>query len=205
MRAYDDNDGQGLDPRRAATSAAGTATVTDSDAVTPVDAAVTEAYERFSDGLARERLLLERVVFKLTQLHQMLLAGDGRFLAWASDELEGALDDVGQAELERSLHVLTLAEAIGADPEALPLSVIVASAPQPWAAIIADHQSAMTAMQAEAARLCVENRRSAENGHRVVSEALDRSQGLEPAGRPATRAAGPWSTEATDSRVERRL
>jgi hypothetical protein len=51
--------------------------------------------------LTRERLLVELVVFKLVELRQLLLAGETRFLPWASEEVERAVRAVRVLEVER--------------------------------------------------------------------------------------------------------
>lgn len=162
-----------------------------------------DGMDRLADVLGRERLLMEQVVFKLTQLRHLLLAGDGRFLAWASDELQHALQALGEAEVVRAVVVLELAEALGLDDGEPTLAEIVTRAAPPWSAIMADHRAAMVAMHEEIRGLTAGNRRLAEAGHRIVTEALDRASGLTPSAEPAT--GGRWDTVVTDARLERRL
>src|SRR6185437_3976576 len=60
---------------------------------TPADLAT----EELARLLSRERLLLELLLFKLVTLRQLLASGEVRFLAWASDEMERAIDKVRKA------------------------------------------------------------------------------------------------------------
>ena len=48
--------------------------------------------ENLATLLQRERLLLELLVFKIKELRHLLLEGDARFLGWASEEVERAVE-----------------------------------------------------------------------------------------------------------------
>lgn len=160
--------------------------------------------DQLADALARERLLLEQAVFKLIQLKQLLLARDARFLAWAAEELEQALDALAGCEVERSMIVLRLADELDRPGVELTLSELIASAPAPWNTIMQDHYTAMLALQTELRALTADNRRLAEAGQRVVTDAIDRAYGLQPAtARPA--GSSPWHLVGADARVERSL
>ena len=52
--------------------------------------------------LTRERLLLDRVLFRATEL-RLVLGSDARFVAWASADLTKAADALRDAELRRAL------------------------------------------------------------------------------------------------------
>jgi hypothetical protein len=160
--------------------------------------------ERLADALARERLLLEQAVFKLTQLRHVLLAGDGRFVAWAAEELELAFDALASAEVERSMIVLELAEADHLAGTDHTLAGIIAGAPAPWRTIMADHRGAMAALYDEARMLLADTRRLASAGHRVVTDVLERAHGL-----PATAAPGAgggrWVMGGSNVRTQRDL
>lgn len=55
-------------------------------------------------------------MFKLTELGQLLAARDPRFLSWAAEEVERAVEAVRTTELERAVHVQGLADSLGLDP-----------------------------------------------------------------------------------------
>lgn len=160
---------------------------------------------RLADALARERLLLEQAVFKLSQMRQMLLAGDARFLAWAAEELEQSLDALAACEVERSMIVLRLADELGRPGDELTLPELIGAAPAPWNTIMADHRSGMIELQGEMRSLTGENRRLAEAGTRVVTDALERAYGLEPAMPGARNIAREWQPDAPTIRVEQKL
>lgn len=145
--------------------------------------------------LNRERLLLELLVFKLVELRQLLLIGEGRFLGWAAEEVERAAQSLHEAELQRGLLVAQLNHARGLEPDALSLRQLAQSSPEPWRTIFEDHRNAFLRLTDELENDLRATRQLAQSGHAAVSEALDRLAGLEPAG-----AATGSQTYSSDSR-----
>lgn len=160
--------------------------------------------------LTRERLLVELVVFKLVELRQLLLAGETRFLPWASEEVERAVRAVRVLELERAVVVASVASSRGlpAGTDAEPsLSDLVADAPEPWRSVLADAQAGLRRGAEEVAELLVATRRLAEAGSRSLAETLQRLEdpsggGPEPV--PAAYGRG-WSAGSAAPRVEQSL
>ena len=157
--------------------------------------------------LTRERLLVELVVFKLVELRQLLLAGETRFLGWASEEVERASSAVRACELERAVLVAGLAEDRGLDGDDITLSALVEDTPEPWRSLLSETQKAMRASAAEVQELLTTNRRLAEAGNRTLSETLRRLDGSpEPEPVPTTYGPGAtWVTTAPRPRVEHSL
>ncbi len=120
--------------------------------------------------LGRERLLVELLVFKLVELRQLLLAGETRFLDWASEEVERATSSVRLTEIERSVLVAGLGDARGLSEPTL--TELVADAPEPWRTLLADDHQALRASAAEVADLLQANRRLAEAGARSIADSL---------------------------------
>jgi hypothetical protein len=149
--------------------------------------------------LTRERLLVELVVFKLTELRQLLLAGETRFLGWAAEEVERASTAVRTAEVERAVLVQSLAETRGLvdDPT---LTAIVADSPEPWRTLLADAHTGLRTSTDEVATLLSTVRRLAQAGSRSLADTLSRLDGDEP---DALRT--PWDPPAQRSRVEQHL
>lgn len=157
--------------------------------------------------LTRERLLVELVVFKLVELRQLLLAGETRFLGWASEELERAASAVRTAELERSVLVAGIAADRGLDPDDVTLTVLVADAPEPWRSLLSEAQTALRASSTEVAELMAANRRLADAGSRSLGDTLRRLDGA-PEEEPVLTTYGPratWDTSAPRPRVMRDL
>lgn len=139
--------------------------------------------ETLATLLQRERLLLELLVFKITELRALLAAGDVRFLGWASEEVERAVDAVRLVELERAVLVQDLAgpSADSAEESAL-LRRIADNAPEPWGTVLHDHRLALLALTGEVSDGLAAARRLATAGASVVADMVDRvdSAGLEP-------------------------
>lgn len=159
--------------------------------------------------LTRERLLVELVVFKLVELRQLLLAGETRFLPWASEEVERAVRAVRVLEVERAVVVQSVAATRGLSAEhgAEPsLSDLVADAPEPWRSVLADTQTGLRRGAEEIAELLVATRRLAEAGSRSLAETLQRLE--DPSGsesEPVPTAYGRgWSTGGPAPRVDRK-
>lgn len=147
--------------------------------------------------LQRERLLLELLVFKLTELGHLLAAGDPRFLGWAAEEVERAVEAVRLTELERAVHVAALPGSSAAADEAALLTELARHAPEPWATQFDAHRRALTALADEVAECLRTTRRLAEAGTGVVDALLDRVGGAPaPAPAPALLTYGPGCTSA---------
>lgn len=160
--------------------------------------------------LTRERLLVELVVFKLVELRQLLLAGETRFLPWASEEVERAVRAVRALEVERAVVVQSvattrgLASAGGPEPS---LSDLVADAPEPWRTVLADAQAGLRRGTEEITELLAATRRLAEAGSRSLADTLQRLDGRgdeEQEAVPTAYGRG-WTTAGPAPRVEQSL
>ena len=105
--------------------------------------------EALAEILGRERTLLDVLVYRLVELRALLVSGDGRFLAWAAEEVEDATAAVRAAELQRAMLVADLAETFGAPADTLTLGVLVDLADPPWRALLSDHRTALQQLSAE--------------------------------------------------------
>jgi hypothetical protein len=130
--------------------------------------------EALAELLGRERTLLDVLVYRLVELRALLVSGDGRFLAWAAEEVEDATAAVRTVELQRALLVHELAEHLGAHAETLTLGVLVEVADPPWRALLADHRAALLALSAEVDDHSSAVRRLARTASESVAARLDR-------------------------------
>lgn len=130
-----------------------------------------------SSLLQRERLLLELLVFKLTELGHLLAGGEARFLGWAAEEVERAVEAVRLTELERAVYVQASADGLlgvrSSDDSTL-LATLSEQAPEPWRTQFATHRTALLALTDEVAEGLRATRRLAEAGTGVVNALLDR-------------------------------
>jgi hypothetical protein len=105
--------------------------------------------ELLVDLLGRERSLLDVLVYRLVELRALLVSGDGRYLAWAAEEVEDATAAVRAAELSRAMLISQLAEGWGLLEETLTLAVLIETADPPWRALLQDHRTALATLSAE--------------------------------------------------------
>lgn len=132
--------------------------------------------EELATLLQRERLLLELLVFKITELRQLLAAGDVRFLGWASEEVERAVDAVRQVELERAV-LLQRSGTVEDDDESATLRRLAETAPEPWGVVLNEHRVALLTLTAEVSNGLAAARRLADVGSSAVADLLDRVDG----------------------------
>ncbi|MCW2778738.1 MAG: flagellar biosynthesis protein FlgN [Frankiales bacterium] len=166
------------------------------------------ALERLAALLTRERLLVELVVFKLVELRQLLLAGETRFLGWASEEVERATASVRQTELERAVLVTGIATDRGLSGDELTLSALVEDSPEPWRSLLAETQTALRGSAAEVSDLLAATRRLAEAGSRSLAETLRKIDGAPVEDEPVRTTYGPsarWETAGARPRVSHEL
>jgi hypothetical protein len=116
------------------------------------DRSVMGELEALVDLLGRERTLLEVLVYRLVQLRSLLVTSgrmDGRFLAWAAEEVEDATAAVRGAELHRAMLISRIAEEQQRLDESLTLATLVDIADPPWRALLAEHRAALCVLTAE--------------------------------------------------------
>ena len=90
---------------------------------------INERYIALVGVLNRELVILERLVFKLTQAEMLTRAGESRFLANIFDEIDAVRDDLGALEVARSMLVGDVTAALGLANDSLTLSQLIAYAP----------------------------------------------------------------------------
>lgn len=105
--------------------------------------------DRLAAHLTTELALLEQLLFRLVTAHQLVLAGEGRFLGRAADELQAALDEVRHAEIVRATLVHDVLTRGARDPDRVTLAEIAAHAPEPHRSILEAQRDAMRSVLAE--------------------------------------------------------
>nr|WP_274636000.1 flagellar protein FlgN [Microbacterium bovistercoris] len=103
--------------------------------------------------LWHERELLEMLLFKLEVQQLLLAAGDGRWMHFATHEIEQVLDRLRTTGIARVVDAATVAEEWGA-PEGATLRELVEHAPtDPWRDVFTDHLRVLTQLVAEIGQL----------------------------------------------------
>lgn len=159
--------------------------------------------------LSRERLLLELVLYKLVSLRHLLASGEARFLQWAADEIERAVQRLHRAELQRGILVASYAADEGLEPDRLTLRRLAEESPEPWRTILEDHRRAFLSLTGEIDEVGAACRRLADGGSAAVTAVLDTITGrpAEPeyAGAATYGPSARWDTGAPAARVTRTL
>src|ERR1700709_310769 len=115
--------------------------------------------EKLAGLLSRERVLLELLLFKLVSLRQLLLAGEVRFLGWASEEVDRATTKVREIELRRVVATEERAPAAAQ----VPLRRLPERSPEPWQTIFSEHRQALLGLAGELEEAASAARRLAAN------------------------------------------
>jgi hypothetical protein len=132
--------------------------------------------DELATALARERRLLEHLLFKLTEARLLLEADEHRFLPWAAAEVERAAHRVRQAELLRASLLPTLGRHET-------LAGLADASQEPWRLILHEQRAELAQLLRDITAATDANRSLAFDGIRYVGELAEMIElGL---GRPA--------------------
>ncbi|MDX2343821.1 MAG: hypothetical protein QNL12_08865 [Acidimicrobiia bacterium] len=96
---------------------------------TSIKLLLNERYIALVGVLNRELILLDRLVFKLSEAEMLTRAEESRFLGKIFDEVDGVREDLGALEVARSMLVGDITAALGLANDTLTLSQLIAYAP----------------------------------------------------------------------------
>jgi hypothetical protein len=116
-------------------------------------------FAEVSDILWRERELLDVLLFKLDSERLLLRAGNVRWLARSTHEVDLVLEQLQLVEVTRALEVDDLAAQLGLQPGAT-LAELAAVAPTPWAELFHAHRAGFRTLVDEVAQLAEANQRA---------------------------------------------
>lgn len=90
---------------------------------------INERYIALVGVLNRELVILDRLIFKLSQAEMLVRADESRFLAHIFDEIDAVREDLGALEVARSMLVGDVTAALGLANDGLTLKQLIAYAP----------------------------------------------------------------------------
>ena len=157
--------------------------------------------------LTREKLLLERLLFRCTEL-RMMLGSDARFVAWASYDLSNAADALRDAELRRVVLYTALADSQGWPGDQFDWDRIIEHAGEPHATILVEIRDSLAGLTAELHAQLAAVRQMGEAGLAGVTEFLERLGGPEELVRAAvspSAGSSRWQPSTSAPRVDRKL
>jgi hypothetical protein len=128
---------------------------------------VNERYIALVGVLNRELVLLERLVFKLSEAELLIRAEESRFLAQIFDEVDAVDSSLGALEVARSMLVGDVTAALGLANDSLTLSQLIEYSPDLAVEPLEGLMRRLTDAMSEVSDL-------RERGSRAVIERLDR-------------------------------
>ena len=137
---------------------------------TSIKLLLNERYIALVGVLNRELILLDRLIFKLSEAEMLTRAEESRFLGKVSDEVDGVREDLGALEVARSMLVGDITAALGLANDTLTLSQLIAYAP----VLAVDPLEGLTKRLVDATE---EIHTLREQGSRAVMEKLDQING----------------------------
>ncbi|MFN8051667.1 MAG: flagellar export chaperone FlgN [Acidimicrobiales bacterium] len=132
-----------------------------------------------SRTLWNQRALIEVLQYRL-EVQQLICINDrAHRLQMAVDEVEAALDDIRRSERARDQIVARCASTLGADA-GISLVELCGRVPEPWDAVLAEHQAALLALVNGTERLAATNRELVVRGANDTRALLDAVAGNRP-------------------------
>lgn len=116
--------------------------------------------------------MLELLLFKLETERMLLDAGQERWLALASREIDAVLDELNKVELARSVVLAQAAPELGLGPEAT-LASVVAVVPPPWDTVFSAHQRELKVLMNEVLATAESSRHLLRQGYDSIRMALE--------------------------------
>jgi hypothetical protein len=139
----------------------------------------TEGLHELMERLWVERHLLEFLQFKLVAAKLFLTADMRRFVAPALGEVEHVIEQVRLAEIGRGIAVARVAEQWQVPAERVTLGYLERHAPEPAAALFAEHREAFLKLTSEIEDLSAENALMAQAALDHIRETIDVLVGAE--------------------------
>lgn len=140
------------------------------------------AADELIGALARERDVLEVLLFRLTAARQLVQTGSPRFLARVADDITRATEIVREAESRRAA-VTAGVMGILDEPASRTMRELVARAPDPYRSVLDDHRSTIGRLAAEVVAVAETTHELAEVGRARLEdegwEAHPRGEDLE--------------------------
>lgn len=157
--------------------------------------------------LTRERLLLERLLFRATEL-RMMLGADPRFVAWASHDLTTAADALRDAELRRAVLYSRIAEEREWPSEPFDWDLLAGEMGEPHSTILTELRETLSSLTVELQGQLEAVRQMGEAGLAGVTEFLESlasPEALVSAAVSGDQKTGPWAVTQPTPRVDRQL
>jgi FlgN protein len=164
-------------PHRLVTSANSTSHADPAVPVKTPDPGGDDAWAALTTILWSERELLEHLLFKLGEVQLIVTSGSTSWLSKADEEVQVALFAVSDTEVMRATEVEELTRRCGNGAD-VTLRELIAIAPSPWDALLADHCDALRGLALRIDAAANENRRRLQAGLDATRETLERVRSI---------------------------
>lgn len=128
--------------------------------------------------LTRQKLLLERMLYRAVTVRAMVLGGHARFLAWAAEDLDRAQEKVAAAEVRRDA-LYTQLRGLYDLPEEFSFDALLLLTSEPMTTLLATTRSEMAAVVSELRSTLEVISEQAHAGQVTAEQALARLQGVD--------------------------
>lgn len=137
--------------------------------------------------LNNERQLLDELLYRLVAARGVLAAGEMRYVARASAEIEQVVNDVFAAEARRSEGIGALASRLSCPPHQITLRALAGAAPEPYRTMLEQLHVDFLRLTDEIERTISVNKTLATRGAAELTRMLSAlSGGSSPAEKPLT-------------------
>jgi hypothetical protein len=106
------------------------------------------AFTSLSSTLWRVREVLDQLLYRVFVTQLVLRSDEPKWLANASRELDGALQELRHIEVLRAVEIVAIADQLGL-PADMTLAQLARSAPSPWDTILLEHRDALRILTAD--------------------------------------------------------
>src|SRR3954467_10998404 len=106
------------------------------------------AFTSLSSTLWRLREVLDQLLYRVFVTQLVLRSDEPKWLANASPELDGALQELRPIEGLRAVEIVAIADQLGR-PADMALAQLARSAPSPWDTILLEHRDALRSLTAD--------------------------------------------------------
>lgn len=146
--------------------------------------------------LWRERDVLDNLLYRLDVQQLLLMSGRDAWLVRASREIEEAIEQVRNIELERAVYFDEAARALGLEPGPS-LSQVAAAVEEPWKSLLNEHYDAFMDLSTRIQAIISLNRELAVAAQQAAQSVISSIRGE---GEPSLNLYQPSGTPERDAR-----
>jgi hypothetical protein len=133
-----------------------------------------------------QRQLLDDLLYRLVAARGVLAAGEMRYVARASAEIESLINEIYVVEARRASGIAEIAVRLGCPPQQITLRALAAAAPEPYRSVLDHLHGEFLRLTDEIERNIAMNKTLAAKGAAELSRMLSALGAPQPSDRPLT-------------------